>query len=410
MNANPEFREQKTIEKHKNNIYFFLVIYFIVEYVRPQDLIKIGFLRLGLLTILCLSLFVFFYPEKRKLFSNQINLIISFVLLIVLYVPLAINTYYAYHAALALILLLPAILAIVITIDSHEMFNKISWLFSLISICLSLIVFKSNGYGPGGIVGDANDVGLFLVMMLPFSYYLLLIEKKLNKRLVLIFVLGITIGAIAYTSSRGAFVGLIAVVSVLFLYSKHKFKITAILLLLSLCFLYFADEAFLGELKGITDTQESTANERLLSWQSSWNMFVDNPLGVGGGNFPVHFTDYQVDGFYRSDMWGRAAHSLWFTLLPETGLIGTMLFFLIIYKNYKMLFRIVRENKPVDGAETRVPSLIHLYSISLIASFSGFLSAATFLSVLYYPHFWILTSLIVATNNISENSENWEIS
>ena len=39
----------------------------------------------------------------------------------------------------------------------------------------------------------------------------------------------------------------------------------------------------------------------------------------------MHFPEYQGERF-KKGMWGRVAHSLWFTLLPETGVLGVVIF------------------------------------------------------------------------------------
>ena len=77
----------------------------------------------------------------------------------------------------------------------------------------------------------------------------------------------------------------------------------------------------------VLDTKEATANDRMLSWEAAWDMFLEHPLGVGGNNFPVHFQEFQSDEFSRG-MWGRQAHSLWFTLIPELGIFGIMIYFI----------------------------------------------------------------------------------
>lgn len=60
--------------------------------------------------------------------------------------------------------------------------------------------------------------------------------------------------------------------------------------------------------------------ERLAIWQSSWNMFLNNPvLGVGVGNFDLAYPSYALPDW--PSLPGHA-HNYYLNLLAETGLLG----------------------------------------------------------------------------------------
>jgi hypothetical protein len=121
-------------------------------------------------------------------------------------------------------------------------------------------------------------------------------------------------------------------------------------------------------------------------------MFKANPLGVGGGQFAIHFPEYQGDAFGAHGMWGREAHSLWFTILAELGIPGVILFAAHMRANWKVL-RHLRKLPPVE--ERPLPVIL---STAFFASFAGYFAAGTFLSTLYYPHYWYMSALLVATD------------
>ena len=127
-------------------------------------------------------------------------------------------------------------------------------------------------------------------------------------------------------------------------------------------------------------------------------MFLDNPFGVGGNNFQARFPEYQSPEF-KKGMWGRVAHSLWFTLIPELGLAGIFIYMSLLYYNLKDIFFL----KGISIKTDDNPDLRYLHSLSLafIASIAGFFASATFLSVLYYPHYWYFTGILVATIKIA---------
>jgi O-antigen ligase len=151
-------------------------------------------------------------------------------------------------------------------------------------------------------------------------------------------------------------------------------------------------------MKSSSDSESGTGRARIESWKAGWVMFIHNPIGVGGNNFPVRFQEYQTEYFKRG-MWGRVAHSIWFTLLPEVGIIGTFIFILLIYHNFKDLL-MIKKNTRIFENENRT-FFKYLY-LAFFASFTGFFVSASFLSVLYYSHFWYLTALVMASANVCE--------
>ena len=130
-------------------------------------------------------------------------------------------------------------------------------------------------------------------------------------------------------------------------------------------------------------------------------MFLDNPLGVGGNNFQVRFEEYQ-SGWFQRGMWGRVAHSLWFTLISELGIIGIIIYFRLLYYNLKDIF-VLKKIKASSNDELRY---LHYLSLAFITSFVGYFVSGTFLSVLYYPHYFYVTAMIVASRNLLEKQLN----
>jgi O-antigen ligase len=158
----------------------------------------------------------------------------------------------------------------------------------------------------------------------------------------------------------------------------------------------FAGNEYWNEMSTI-NPQDNTAQARIWSWKAAWDMFLDNPWGVGGYNFQVRFPDYQ-ERFQRS-MWGHAAHSLWFTLLPELGVVGVVLYFFLLYYNLKDIFFL----KKFARHKTPDKQFLLYLSYGLFASFVGYFVGGSLLSVLYYPHYWYLTALIIAATKIAIN-------
>ena len=48
---------------------------------------------------------------------------------------------------------------------------------------------------------------------------------------------------------------------------------------------------------------------------------------------------------------------------------------------------------------------IYYLSLAFMASLVGYFSSGTFLSVLYYSHYWYITAILVATVKIANKSQ-----
>ena len=380
-----------------------LFFYFAVDLARIQELVPgLRYMRPGMLSILLL---VFWLQRSQQVgypYSfPQIKKTVFFVYLLYALAPCADGFGAAFGVAKSMTLYLPCIFSIVILINSKTRLVQLLRLYGFIVFLVCRYALQNNGQGPGGCIIDENDLALFIVSFLPYLFVLLQCESK---KLVKIFWLATVIFALATvvaSFSRGGFVGLMAMGSVYWLFSKKKVIVTFVAICLGGGLFLFSGDQYKQEMGTVTDTEGSTANERLLSWEAGWYMFLDNPLGVGGNNFPRLFNRYQPSEMTR-DMWGRMAHSLWFTLLPETGLIGTMLYFSIIISNLKGILKIYSCKELVLGGKEE--KFFKAISVAILSSLFAFFASATFISVLYYPIFWYLTAIIVCVQIIHSSS------
>ena len=215
--------------------------------------------------------------------------------------------------------------------------------------------------------------------------------------------------------------GLVAVGGYLFLKTKKKAFYTILIGIAAVAVIQFAPSQYLAEIRTM-DTQSykrDTGSERILSWSAGWRMFKDHPIfGVGVGNFGPWLPDYWEGKKQKSNMWGRVAHSLYFTLLPEMGIVGTFFFVGMLWGNFKDHRFICRleENKGsliaasnlTSAEKKKISNVIrtlyffsHAYSGSMIA----YLVTGIFISVLWYEYFWRLTAFWVLTGNFARNTE-----
>ena len=383
-----EHREKDTAAWFK-----FTLGYLLVDYGRPQDVLPaLGAIRPALILNLVL---VYFLVKNRAMIvrgCRQLRVIGYFIALLATLIPFARNNYYAYSTFVEMLKFVPFILSIIVCVNSLTRLRTFLKFYVGVMVYVALYAITHNGMGSGNYFGDENDVSLYINMVLPFCYFMLLAERPIVIRVYYGAALVIGLVAVVVSFSRGGFVGLVAILFVVWLVSPRKLLTVALTSLLALGVFLYSGEHYLKEMSTVSDTKESTASARLKSWASAWDMFVDNPMGVGGGNFQVRFPEYQADRFSRG-MWGRVAHSIWFTLIPELGIVGIVLFARLLFYNFRDIWRLRPIPSRIDADAPFFKSL----SAAFLASSAGFFASASFLSVLYYPHYWYLTAMIVAS-------------
>ncbi len=378
--------------------FFIAVLYLVVDFARPQDVLPfLGFLRPGAVTIMLLTGCVVFSGKIYLSWSRQTRLIWAFILLLFIHVPFAKNNYYALMTGWGMLKFMPFILSVIILVDSAGRLRRLFVINVLIMGYISFYGITHGGKGSGGWFHDENEIALYVNMMLPFVVHLYYHERVKIKKLLYIGVFVLGIATIITSFSRGGLVGLIAMVAVAWLISRHKVRMFVVICLAAFAFFAYTSQEYRAEMSTITDTKSGTIHGRMLTWEAATDMFLDYPFGVGGNNFPVRFEEYQPEEFRRG-MWGRTAHSLWFTLLPELGIPGIIIYFMLLSVNLKELLVLVRLRYENDPAL----SYLHTLSLAFLASAAGFFASASGLSVLYYPHFWYLTAMFVATKQVAE--------
>lgn len=377
-----------------------VIIYLVLEYLRPQDTISaFGAIRPNWIVIaLMLLAWRRTHKSLRSVASPQMSLMLLLVLLLALWVPFATNNYLAYGTLEGFLLLLPFCASCVLFVDTPERLRSFLKWWSFLALCIAAKAISGHGVAGSGFLGDENDVALLVNVMLPFVLCLFAFESKRPLKLLYLGISLLCVAAVVATRSRGGLVGLVAVFSVIWLLSPRKMLTLILVCILGFGVYLTADQQYWARMRTMEATDEGTAKGRLDSWQAGWAMFKDHPLGVGPGNFPIHFPEYQPESM-QHNMWGRAAHSLWFTLLPELGIPGAVLYLLLARANLVSLWRL--RSLPGDPEMRR---LARLLSIAFLASIAGFFTSGSFLSVLFYPHYWYLSAMIVATSRVLTNA------
>jgi probable O-glycosylation ligase (exosortase A-associated) len=382
-----------------------LLVFTWLAYMRPQNLAWASSdLRFSYYIAIALFIGCLFGQNKEKTFIK----IKENYLLIFFWSWLAFITFFSLWPAQSLpkLLELAKILFIAIItgglVSNRKRFKYLSWVIALSFAFYAVkgaIVCMLTGYrleGPeGSMISDNNDFALALNMVLPFFLYLAMNEKTKLKKLFFYLQFPLIIIAVIYTYSRGGFLGLCAVASILILKSQRKlFGILGLIISLIL-FFNFAPTKYKERIQTIkTYEQDASAMARIYAWQAARNMIKDRPLtGVGLRNFLVVYPQYH----YTSP---HVAHNSYLQLLAECGLPALGIFLLLLIFSILKLRRL-RKRVPFNYAT----SWLHNYSHMLEVGFIAYMVSGFFLSRADFDLMYQFIGMTVALENIARKEK-----
>lgn len=193
-----------------------------------------------------------------------------------------------------------------------------------------------------GFYGHPMTLGGWLCIFLP----LLLIEffeRKLLGKYYWLAGLAFCIcsAGIVFNATRGAWLAVSIVCAVLLIYYMFKSKrnlAVSIIFIALISVVLFNNTKFMHRLDTIDDFDKYQSNtERILMWQSAWNMFKDHPiLGVGLGQYKENYQQKYISPEAKEPQLSHA-HNNFLQMLAENGIVGfagfVIMFGYIIFKN-----------------------------------------------------------------------------
>ncbi len=396
-----------------NWVFVMLLAVVFFEYVRPTEwflfflrpLRIAGFITFGMLL-------VFLAYPKNYLKTEPIHrACLIFFALAGCSVLWAYNNNAAFWRTMNLFWVLAAFtFPINVILTTKERIYKFCYFWVLVLSILGLFVITHGGHGTGSYLEDENDCGLVLNMGVPFAVFLMQFpgQTKMRKFLLALALL-ILLVAVGRTDSRGAVVGLVGVlITVIWMSKRPVFNaiwVSALGAVTVLVMMRVMSQAYIADMENMANPNDPTRDERIWSWSIGWVMFKENPVwGVGAGNYP--WTNHLYAE--KSPMWtpkrrilgGREAHSLYFTLLPEYGVVGTSAFVYILYRMYRR-YRTMRRCYRSRESPTDDEKRFNLLFITMMATVAAFLLTSTFISVLYYPPFWHVVGMLTAIYRVA---------
>jgi len=410
-------RADRLMRHQESNIGFYLVLLSLMfEFGRPQDFLP-PLKAIPFATLLDVSLFVAVLASGKASFANmQTKLWIGLLSFMALWVPFARNNYHAVMLFKDMTLYFFFYLGIVTFVNSTSRMHKLILMWLGVHTVLAVNGMLHQGRGVGGWLGDENDFGMEMNVAIPVAFFMYQGATNKGSKFLYVGLLAVFVMSLIATSSRGGFLGLLAVAAYCWFYSPKKIMSLLLGLCLAGLVLIAAPQEYWDRISSITEDktmEEGTAGQRVFTWGIGWEMFLDNPMfGVGQGNFPWAIGEYMGGRTWQTkSLAGRQAHSLYFTLLPELGLVGVMIFGAMVYFNYRdtrVKELVLLTSRPVSSQRGKADLAdaefvrASLYGNAILGGMIGYLATSAFISTLYYPTFWIMMALAVALRNTTQ--------
>jgi putative inorganic carbon (hco3(-)) transporter len=259
---------------------------------------------------------------------------------------------------------------------------------------------RARVYGPNNsMIGDNNDLGVALTMILPLIFYLRDRYRNLAVKWPVQVLIGLTILGDVFTYSRGALVAMSAMGSMLWLRSRHKVQILIVLIVAGGVLYAVAPGKWTDRMLTMEHyNQDASAETRLNQWQRCWQLALQRPI-VGGG-FEWSFDPVLVNRLLAETgvppaPRALAAHSAWFEMLGDHGFVGLGLFVLILgsaFYDAQWLIRHTRNNPDLLWAN----NLGRMLQVALV----GYATGASFVTQAMYDGLYALVIIAAAARRV----------
>ena len=249
-------------------------------------------------------------------------------------------------------------------------------------------------------LNNANMLGAYLVIIFPLVLAEMIVSKRKISRVMYFVSACLIFACTILTGSRGAWMAII--ISTIIFMVIYNFK--NILLIIGLgctvpLWYIFLPSYITERFISIFTFADSSAQMRLKIWTGAWNMAKNNlftGIGVGERAFKVVYSDYAIPGAESA----VHAHSLPLQILVDIGIVGLIVFALIIFMySQKCFVEIKQLNK-----KRRSKTMIIAGLSSIISALIVGLADNIWYNYRVFILFWIVLALTssLAKNNVRE--------
>jgi probable O-glycosylation ligase (exosortase A-associated) len=253
-------------------------------------------------------------------------------------------------------------------------------------------IIQGVGAGSTSFLSNATDFGAAMCVVAPFAFYLTKLANPRWLRAVGLVSTAMFVLSIVRTGSRGAALGLIAMAAVFWFKSRQKLTVAFAVVGLLIGVWIITPQASKERFISATNYQQDrTASSRLDFWKAGIGMFLSHPItGVGIYNFRFAYVAGGGDV-------AIVPHSIFIQAASELGVPGISILFALLI----LMFRRNWETRRLATGDSHDARFLRGFADALDISLVGFIVSGTFLTILYYPHIFVLLAMTISLNQIA---------
>ena len=237
---------------------------------------------------------------------------------------------------------------------------------------------------------NSGECGAQMDVLFPLSlFFFLALYRYWSRWKRWVYVAALPFGALATilgSSSRGAVIGLAATAIWFVAKSRQRLKVLVVATTIALVSWHFVPERFKARFQAIGQDPDSLT--RLRYWQDGFKIMHDFPLfGVGYYNWGPYY-----QRFYNPQ--GQVPHNIFIEAGAQEGYFGLIVFVACVLGTFVIDSRTRRLARSLGGVGVFYRHIAHGLDAALI----GFLVSGSFVTILYYPFFWINLAMAVSLN------------
>jgi O-antigen ligase len=271
------------------------------------------------------------------------------------------------------------------------------------------IVVGTDDYRISGPVGDPNFFAQTMLVLVPLALERMLSERGWFLRILASWALAVSALTVIFTYSRGGFLAMTVTVILIFLFYPPRLKslplfiiiMVGIVLLIPRSYyerIFTLKEAFQSPTVGFR-TRDLAIRGRASENLTAVEMFKDHPfLGVGLNNYSYNYLDYTKKLGISLTARERAAHNLYLEVAAETGILGLIVFFVLIWVTIKTILSARKKFNLVNMND------YFRLTTAFFIGFIGYLSAAIFIHDAYPRYFYLLIGIGLSLNFVADNT------
>ncbi|MGZ8215956.1 putative O-glycosylation ligase, exosortase A system-associated [Methylomagnum sp.] len=283
-------------------------------------------------------------------------------------------------------------------------FRRINLLVATIAVSLGFYGVKGGAFtivsgggmhvwGPAGtFIGGNNEIGLALIMTIPLIRYLQMQANTAKVKYACIGAMALSVLAVLGTQSRGALVGVVAMIIFLVMKGKNRFAYMMLAIISGIVLYQFMPESWHNRMSSISSyDKDASALGRLNAWGFAFNLASSRLFGGGFETFsPSQFLVYAPNPKDFHD-----AHSIYFEIMGEQGLIGLAIFLALGVCTWFSAGRIA-EQADTHPDMQGLANLLRMIQVSLV----GYVVSGAFLGMGYFDLYYALVAIVVMSGYV----------